>query len=67
MAGRAFYFDDGNGRMVICLPMKGAVLMGTTEVETPDADDHFVADIEIRYLLSPFCAFSPTFRSQRMT
>ena len=59
MAGRAFYFDDGNGRMVICLPMKGAVLIGTTEVETPDADDHFVADIEIRYLLESLSRLFP--------
>jgi len=51
LAGRAFYFDDGRGRMVICLPMKGAVLMGTTEIETQDADDGIVTAEEARYLL----------------
>ena len=51
MAGRAFYFDDGTGRMVICLPLADTVLMGTTEVETPDPDDGAVARDEVTYLL----------------
>lgn len=51
MAGRAFYFDDGRGRMVICLPVGRMVLMGTTEVETADPADHGVAAQEIDYLL----------------
>ncbi|MEC5318717.1 glycerol-3-phosphate dehydrogenase/oxidase [Brenneria populi subsp. brevivirga] len=52
MAGRAFYFDDGRGRMVISLPVEEVVLIGTTEVETRDPHDHGVADDEIAYLLS---------------
>ena len=52
MAGRAFYFDDGRGRMVICLPVGRMVLMGTTEVETRDPADHAVAAQEIDYLLA---------------
>lgn len=51
MAGRAFYFDDGTGRMVICLPVDDTVLMGTTEVETTDPADHEVAGQEVTYLL----------------
>lgn len=52
MAGRAFYFDDGQGRMVICLPVGDCVLMGTTEVEAADPADHAVAQHEVDYLLN---------------
>lgn len=52
MAGRAFYFDDGRGRMVICLPVGRMVLMGTTEIEASDPADHAVAPQEIDYLLA---------------
>ena len=51
MAGRAFYFDDGHGRMVISLPVAGTILMGTTEVETADPGDRGVAGSEVDYLL----------------
>jgi len=51
MGGRAFYFDDGHGRMVICLPVQDVILIGTTEVETRDPQDHSVAATEIEYLL----------------
>lgn len=52
MAGRAFYFDDGRGRMVICLPLAETVLMGTTEIEVTSADDRVVAEAEVAYLLA---------------
>ncbi|MCE8418449.1 glycerol-3-phosphate dehydrogenase/oxidase [Rhodovulum sulfidophilum] len=51
MGGRAFYFDDGTGRMVISLPVDSNVLVGTTEVETSDPDDRRVAGDEIDYLI----------------
>ncbi|PVV77838.1 hypothetical protein DD985_02830 [Pseudomonas sp. HMWF011] len=51
MDGRAFYFDDGRGRMVICLPVEDVILIGTTEVETPDPHDHSVMAQEIDYLI----------------
>lgn len=50
MAGAAHYFDDGRGRMVICLPLAETILMGTTEIETAP-DDHDVAGSEVDYLL----------------
>lgn len=50
LAGRAFYFDDGRGRMVICCPMERTVLMGTTEIPSPDPDDDQVALHEVEYL-----------------
>lgn len=52
MAGRAFYFDDGHGRMVISLPVEDVILIGTTEVETADPQDHSVVNDEIDYLLT---------------
>lgn len=52
MARRAFYFDDGQGRMVICLPVQDVILIGTTEVETSDPADHSVSQKEIAYLLN---------------
>lgn len=52
MAGRAFYFEDGRGRMVICLPLAETILMGTTEIETTSPDDGAVAETEIAYLLA---------------
>ncbi|MBL4928197.1 glycerol-3-phosphate dehydrogenase/oxidase [Fuscibacter oryzae] len=52
MNGRAYYFDDGTGRMVICLPVGDCILMGTTEVETADPDDRNVEGAEIGYLLA---------------
>ncbi|WP_108887556.1 glycerol-3-phosphate dehydrogenase/oxidase [Pseudoprimorskyibacter insulae] len=51
MKGRAFYFDDRTGRMVITLPVGENVLVGTTEVETAHPDDHCVSEGEIDYLL----------------
>ncbi|MFT8345448.1 glycerol-3-phosphate dehydrogenase/oxidase [Gluconobacter oxydans] len=51
MNGRAFYFDDGKGRMVICLPVQDVVLVGTTEIEASDPKDHSVSHAEITYLL----------------
>lgn len=52
MDGRAYYFDDGAGRMVICLPVGDCILMGTTEVETADPEDQTVAGDEMGYLLA---------------
>jgi glycerol-3-phosphate dehydrogenase len=51
MAGRAFYFDDGTGRMIITLPVGDNVLVGTTEVETKNANDRSISKPEIAYLL----------------
>jgi glycerol-3-phosphate dehydrogenase len=51
MAGRAFYFDDGTGRMIITLPVGDQVLVGTTEVESTDPEDRTVAPDEVSYLL----------------
>jgi glycerol-3-phosphate dehydrogenase len=51
MAGRAFYFDDGTGRMIITLPVGENILVGTTEVETKDAEDRGISETEIAYLL----------------
>ena len=52
MNGRALYFDDGTGRMVIALPVDNNVLVGTTEVETGDPDDRKISIMEIDYLLN---------------
>ncbi|MDV4169589.1 glycerol-3-phosphate dehydrogenase/oxidase [Rhodovulum sp. FJ3] len=51
MDGRAYYFDDGTGRMVITLPVGDNVLVGTTEVETTSPEDRGIADAEITYLM----------------
>nr|WP_306766426.1 glycerol-3-phosphate dehydrogenase/oxidase [Shinella pollutisoli] len=51
MAGRAFYFDDGTGRMVISYPLDGTVLLGTTEIPVNDPDDDTVGQSETAYLL----------------
>lgn len=52
MAGRAFYFDDGTGRMVICYPLDRTILLGTTEIPVEDPDDTSIAPSEIRYLIN---------------
>ncbi|MCW1872884.1 glycerol-3-phosphate dehydrogenase/oxidase (plasmid) [Erwinia sp. INIA-01] len=52
MGGRSFYFDDGRGRMVVCMPVQDVTLIGTTEVETDDPQDRQVVDDEVNYLLS---------------
>lgn len=51
MAGRAFYFDDGTGRMIITIPVGENILVGTTEVETNDAADRGISEAEVAYLL----------------
>ncbi|MEN5300011.1 glycerol-3-phosphate dehydrogenase/oxidase [Brucella sp. TWI559] len=51
MAGRAFYFDDGTGRMVICYPLDKTILLGTTEIQIKSPDDSSVAPSEVSYLL----------------
>lgn len=50
MNGRAFYFDDGTGRMVICYPLDRTILLGTTEIQVANPDDDTVAVSETRYL-----------------
>ena len=49
LAGRAMYFDDGEGRLLICCPLARTILMGTTEIPS-DPDDVAVADDEVEYL-----------------
>lgn len=51
MAGEAYYFDDGTGRMVISYPLDGTVLLGTTEIQVKDPNDDTVAPSETAYLL----------------
>ncbi|MDD7973548.1 glycerol-3-phosphate dehydrogenase/oxidase [Roseinatronobacter alkalisoli] len=51
MDGRAFYFDDGTGRMIITLPVGRNVLVGTTEVDTSEPEDRSISEDEIGYLL----------------
>lgn len=51
MAGRAFYFDDGAGRMVICYPLDRTILLGTTEIQVRNPDDENIARDEIDYLI----------------
>lgn len=51
MAGCAYYFDDGTGRMVITVPVRGDILVGTSEIDTSDPDDTQVSDDEVSYLL----------------
>lgn len=51
MDGRAYYFDDGTGRMVITLPVGENVLVGTTEVEMTSPNDRTIAETEIAYLM----------------
>ncbi|MCD2172772.1 glycerol-3-phosphate dehydrogenase/oxidase [Rhizobium sp. C4] len=50
MANRAFYFDDGTGRMVIAYPLDHTVLLGTTEITVGDPSDDTIASQEISYL-----------------
>lgn len=50
MANRAFYFDDGTGRMVIAYPLDRTVLLGTTEITVSDPSDDKIAAQEISYL-----------------
>ncbi|WP_296084823.1 glycerol-3-phosphate dehydrogenase/oxidase [uncultured Agrobacterium sp.] len=50
MANRAFYFDDGTGRMVIAYPLDRTVLLGTTEITVSDPSDSTIAEQEISYL-----------------
>lgn len=52
LKGRAFYFDDGSGRMVICCPLEKTVLMGTTEIAESDPSKLTVEEDEIDYLLT---------------
>ncbi len=50
MDSRAFYFDDGTGRMVICYPLERTILLGTTEIQVDSPDDDTVAASETAYL-----------------
>ena len=50
LEGRAFYFDDGSGRMVICCPLERTVLMGTTEIPVEDPAKVQVEKQEVDYL-----------------
>lgn len=50
--GCACYFDDGQGRMLICCPLEKTLLLGTTEVESEVASARIVDASEINYLLA---------------
>lgn len=60
MNGTAFYYDDGDGRMVIACPLDRTVLMGTTEI----VGDHQLMDTidqaELDYLLASLNRLFPS-------
>ena len=56
MAGRAFYFDDGAGRMVISYPLDSTILLGTTELQVGNPDDENIAADEVDYLIGALSA-----------
>lgn len=64
MAGWAFYFDDGRGRRVICLPLAETILKGATEVETASTENGAVAEAQVSYSLA---AISGLFGDIRMS
>jgi glycerol-3-phosphate dehydrogenase len=51
LAGRAFSFDDGRGRLCIVYPMGGAVLLGSTDIRIEDPDAAVCDAAETDYLL----------------
>ena len=57
--GRAFYFDDGSGRMVICCPLERTVLIGTTEIPVEDPAKAQVEEQEIEYLRDALSRLAP--------
>lgn len=51
LAGRAFSFDDGKGRLCIVYPLKDAVLLGSTDIHIDDPDTAICDADETAYLL----------------
>ena len=51
LAGRAFSFDDGRGRLCIVYPMGRAVLLGSTDIRIDDPDAAVCDADETAYLL----------------
>ena len=51
LAGRAFSFDDGRGRLCIVYPMGRAVLLGSTDIRIEDPDTAVCDAAETDYLL----------------
>ncbi len=51
LAGRAFSFDDGMGRMCVVYPIGDMVLLGSTDLRVTDADSAVCTEEEVDYLL----------------
>lgn len=51
MAGRAFSFDDGEGRMCVAYEAFGLVMLGTSDIRVAHADDATCSEEEIAYFL----------------
>jgi glycerol-3-phosphate dehydrogenase len=59
MHGRAFSFDDGNGRMCIAYPLGDMVLLGSTDIRVTDPDAAVCDDAEIDYLIGAIRVIFP--------
>jgi glycerol-3-phosphate dehydrogenase len=60
LAGRAFSFDDGTGRLCIVYPLGRMVLLGSTDIRIGDPDEAFCDAAETAYLLGAIRLIFPT-------
>jgi glycerol-3-phosphate dehydrogenase len=51
IAGRAFLFDDGSGRMCVAYTLDNMVLLGSTDARIDNPDEAVCDDQEVEYLL----------------
>lgn len=51
LAGRMIYFDPGDGRICLVMPLAGKVLLGSTDIPANNPDSVICDDDEIDYML----------------
>ena len=52
LAGEMIYFENDDGRILLCFPLAGRVLVGTTDIRVRHPDEAICSDDEVVYLLN---------------
>lgn len=65
LAGRMIYFDPGDGRICLVMPLAGKVLLGSTDIPANNPDTAICDDNEIDYMLGALRTVFPKLNVNR--
>jgi glycerol-3-phosphate dehydrogenase len=65
LGGREFFFENDDGRIVLIYPLKGRVLVGTTDLEADPAEPAVCTEGEVDYFFGLVAHVFPDIRLER--